>query len=52
MVTHALFTDEDFDQTLYDSGVVDIISTDAIPHHSNQLALAPLFAAAIKNNHA
>lgn len=44
MVTHALFADEDFDQTLYDNGVTDIISTDAIPHRSNRLSLASLLA--------
>ena len=47
MVTHALFADEDFDQTLYNSDVADIISTDSIPHHSNQLRLASLLAKAI-----
>ena len=47
MVTHALFADEDFDQTLYDNGVTDIISTDSIPHRSNQLELASLLADAI-----
>lgn len=49
MVTHALFADEDFDQTLYDNGVADIISTDSIPHRSNQLELALPLAAAIKD---
>lgn len=47
IVTHALFADEDIDQTLYDNGVVDILSTDSIPHRSNQLALASLLAEAI-----
>ena len=49
MVTHALFADEDFDQTLYDNGVTDIVSTDSIPHRSNQLELASLLAKAITN---
>jgi phosphoribosylpyrophosphate synthetase len=47
MVTHALFADPDFDQTLYDNGVTDIISTDSIHHRSNPLPLAPLLAKAI-----
>lgn len=47
MVTHALFADEDFDQILFDRGVADIISTDSIPHHSNQLSLASLIAEVI-----
>ena len=45
----ALFADEDFDQTLYDNGVTDIVSTDSIPHRSNQLELASLLAKAITN---
>ncbi len=47
LVTHALFAEPDFDQTLYDNGVTDIISTDSIPHRDNPLLLAPLLARAI-----
>jgi ribose-phosphate pyrophosphokinase len=47
LVTHALFADSEFDQTLYDHGVADIISTDSIPHRSNRLMLATSLAGAL-----
>lgn len=46
LVTHALFA-EDAEALLQAAGIQHIFSTDAIPHHSNCLSLAPLLARAL-----
>jgi ribose-phosphate pyrophosphokinase len=43
MVTHAMFV-EGAVQRLADAGVGLIISSDSIPHHTNQLSLVPMLA--------
>ncbi len=47
LVTHALFSD-DVTQTLHDTGIEHIWSSDSILHPSNAIALAPLLAEALK----
>lgn len=46
LITHALFA-EGAEKLLNESGVHRIFSTDAIPHHTNCLSLAPLLADAL-----
>ncbi len=46
MVTHAMFV-EDATQRLIAAGVDSIISSDSIPHHSNQISLVPILADAV-----
>lgn len=47
LVTHALFA-EGAENLLHTAGIKHIYSTDAIPHHSNCLSLAPLLSAALR----
>ena len=47
LVTHALFRD-DAEARLREAGIEHIWSTDSIPHSSNAVALAPLLAAALR----
>lgn len=46
MVTHALFV-EDAIERLVAAGVDSIISSNSIPHHSNQISLVPILADAL-----
>lgn len=46
LVTHALFA-QGAETLLHEAGITHIYSTDAIPHHSNCLSLAPLLAQAL-----
>jgi len=49
-VTHALFVGDAL-EVLAASGVGEVISTDAIVHPSNRIALAPLLAQAVRSLH-
>lgn len=46
MVTHAMFV-EDATKRLVAAGVDSIISSNSIPHHSNQISLVPILADAL-----
>lgn len=49
-VTHALFVGDALD-VLSAAGVSEVISTDAIAHPSNRIALAPMLAQAVRSLH-